>query len=290
MRVIHRASLVFLLRDMYTKSLLTHAVILCNGKQNPYTRTSFGHYVFSNLSAGEYTVTIRCPGYTTLEFTVDVQENQTKSLAFNMPYSENNSAINSVTRFQITLLQDNKPFANQDVKLKCNTKSSFLELVEPAPVASLHLKLNTEELVNSILGQKYVYQVGDYEHEIFISGYDSEKKSYILEEPLKYPLEPGGGFYPMWDIRTDFQGKIIMPLISQFMQAPNIGFSCRCGDLLAKVDFDLSKENIYGKLFVSKAKFENSPLPVPPKENVLPSYEPPAEGLPAEGLTQTSED
>ena len=47
MRVIHKASLVFLLKDVYFKYPLTDAVILCNGKQNPYTRKNDGHYVLS---------------------------------------------------------------------------------------------------------------------------------------------------------------------------------------------------------------------------------------------------
>ena len=37
MRVIHKASLVFKLKDLYSKAPVINAVILCNGKQNPYT-------------------------------------------------------------------------------------------------------------------------------------------------------------------------------------------------------------------------------------------------------------
>ena len=60
MRLLHKASLVFLLKDVYSKYPVISAVILCNGKQNPYTRKNDGYYVFSNLNPGNYDIEISC--------------------------------------------------------------------------------------------------------------------------------------------------------------------------------------------------------------------------------------
>ena len=73
MRVIYRASLVFLLRDIYSKMPVTNASILCGGKQNPYTRKKSGHYVFSNLYPGKYNISITCKVYNSLNFDVEIR-------------------------------------------------------------------------------------------------------------------------------------------------------------------------------------------------------------------------
>ena len=101
MRVIHRASLVFLLKDLYSKSPITSAVILCDGKQNPYTRKNDGHYVFSNLYPQEYKINISCAGYVPLEFKVNLRENETQVIPITMPYTVDNVAINKMLHFNI---------------------------------------------------------------------------------------------------------------------------------------------------------------------------------------------
>lgn len=106
MRIIHRASMVFLLKDVYSRTPVTNAVILCNGKQNPYTRKDSGHYVFSNLSPGKYDIYINCTGYNDLNLTVDLKENQTQIMDLNLSYAPNNLNISRVTRFNITCKKD----------------------------------------------------------------------------------------------------------------------------------------------------------------------------------------
>ena len=103
MRIIHQAALVFMLKDIYSKTPVTNAVILCDGKQNPYTRKDDGYYVFSDLYPKEYDISIRCKGYAPLDFPVKLRENETLVIHKNMSYSADNENLRNVTRFFIYL-------------------------------------------------------------------------------------------------------------------------------------------------------------------------------------------
>lgn len=257
MRVIHKASLVFLLKDVYFKYPLTDAVILCNGKQNPYTRKNDGHYVFSNLYPGKYDIEISCKGYTDINFSVDLKENETKIMSFDMSYTADNSALTHLTRFEINVTHRKQKLINSDISLTLKNEASFLKLIEPVEENNSEIKLNLEEMVNGIMGQKYIYTLKRKDYEIYILGYDKEKKCYTLREPVVEKLEPGGKFYPVWDLKTDSTGRIIMPMIDQFMKEDNLTFECKTEEFKGKVSFDVtglhqSGQTIYGDVKLRK--------------------------------------
>ena len=63
MRTLCKASLVFLITDMYTKDPINNAIVLCDGKQLKYTRKKSGHYVFVDLYPKKYRIDVLCKGF-----------------------------------------------------------------------------------------------------------------------------------------------------------------------------------------------------------------------------------
>lgn len=258
MRVIYKASLVFLLKDIYSKMPITTAVILCNGKQNPYTRKPDGHYVFSNLYPGTYDISISAKGYTDINFTAQVRENETRVMSFDMPYAVDNANLTHVTRFEILVKDGKEPLANADITLKLKNEASFLKLTEPSEAGSNELKLNID-MVSGLLGQQYVYRVKKQDHNIYLYGYDSDKKCYFVENPLEQKLESEGKFYPCWNIQTDAVGRAVMPLISQFMKDDVIKFECTTSSgKKAGISADIAGKHQAGEVIYLTAKLRKS--------------------------------
>lgn len=249
MRLLHKASLVFLLKDVYSKYPVISAVILCNGKQNPYTRKNDGYYVFSNLNPGNYDIEISCKGYTDIKLSTELKENETKIMNFDMSYTSDNVNLSHVKRFDMTLKSKDQSFNDTEVTLELKNAASFLKLIEPAEAGSQEVKLNMEEMIVGIIGQKYIYRFEDKETEIYLLGYDEEKKCYTLQDPLQEKLEPNGSFYPVWNVRTDSLGKIIMPFIAQFMKNDKITIKCKAQDFEGEAVFDFKEMSQSGKAF-----------------------------------------
>lgn len=259
MRVIHRASLVFLLRDIYSKSPITNAEILCDGKQNPYTRKKDGHYVFSNLYPQEYTINISCSGYVPLEFKVNLRENETQVIPITMPYSVDNEAMRKITHFSIDIIHRKKPVALKDAVLTLANELDFMKLVEPTAANTDTLKLNIEELIPGLMGQTYVYKTQETETEFTIESFDQEKKCYILRDYAENELPVGGKFYAVWHVKTDGRGRITMPYMSQFMKGEKVDFECLADDSKGKVSIEIAEKEQSGDTIYAKINLRKIP-------------------------------
>ena len=258
MRIIYRASLVFLLKDIYSKLPITSAVILCNGKQNPYTRKKDGHYVFSNLYPGKYEVDISCKGYNPLKFYVDLKENETKIINSDLSYSPDNQNISNVTRFEITCIRKKQALANIPIDITLQNAASFMKLLEPIKAGSDEVKLNVE-MLTSLLGQNYVYEIDKKKYDLYLWSYNQESKCYILKDVVNEEIKPGGLFYPKWQIRSDSMGRAIMPLMGQFMKDDEITFKCISENLRCKVSFNVKGRHQSGEVFYEKGNFRKIP-------------------------------
>lgn len=259
MRIIHRASLVLLLRDIYSKSPITSAEILCNGKQNPYTRKKDGYYVFSNLYPQEYTVNISCSGYIPMKFKVNLRENETQVIPVTMPYTVDNEAMQKIMHFNISVTHNKKPVIDKDVHLVLKNELDFMKLIEPTAAQTDILKLNIEELISGLIGQTYIYKSGSAETEITISGFDNEKKCYILRDFAENELPAGGEFYAVWHLKTDAKGRITMPYMSQFMNSETVDFELVADDSKGKVSVEISgkeqsHETLYAEINLRKVR------------------------------------
>lgn len=256
MRKIYMASLVIMLKDIYSKMPINGAVILCNGKQNPYTRKKEGYYVFSNLYPEKCEVNISCRGYVDLNFTVELRENETQVIHANMPYAVNNENIINMTRFEISVYENKEALKNKDVDLKLNNPADFLKLVEKSESGSDEVKLNIDEMNPGIIGQEYVYTLGKKSTNLSLWGYDSEKKCYTLKQPLESEINPDGSFYPVWKLKTDGKGKITMPLIEQFMKDNVLKFECKSNESSAKASVDVTGKHESGEVFYFDMKLK----------------------------------
>ena len=250
------ASLVIMLKDIYSKMPINGAVILCNGKQNPYTRKKEGYYVFSNLYPEKCDVSISCRGYVDLNFTVELKENQTQVIHANMPYAVNNENLINMTRFEISVYENKEALKNTNVDLKLDNPAEFLKLVEKSEPGSYEVKLNIDELTPGIIGQEYDYTVGDKSTNLSLWGYDAEKKCYTLKQPLENGLDPDGSFYPVWKLKTDGNGKITMPLIEQFMKDNVLKFECKSNESSAKASVDVTGKHESGEVFYFDMKLK----------------------------------
>lgn len=250
------ASLVIMLKDIYSKMPINSAVILCNGKQNPYTRKKEGYYVFSNLYPGKCEVSISCRGYTDLNFTIELKENQTQIIYTDMPYAVNNENLIRMTRFEISVYENKEALKNTDVQLKLCNPLEFLKLVEKSKPGSDEVKLNIEDMIPGIIGQEYVYTLDKDSVNISLWGYNPEKKSYTLKTPMENELNPGGSFYPIWKLKTDSDGKITMPLIEQLMKDDVLSFECNTGENFAKASVDITGKRESGEVFYVDMKLK----------------------------------
>ncbi|MDO4503578.1 MAG: carboxypeptidase-like regulatory domain-containing protein [Clostridia bacterium] len=259
MRVIHKASLVFKLKDLYSKAPVINAVILCNGKQNPYTRKDDGYYVFSNLYPGNYTINISCKGYIDMEFSVALQENETRVTEFYLPYAMDNVNFSRITRFEITLFHRKEFVKNEDISIILKNEYKILKLLEPVEQSGDFLKLNIEELVSNIIGQKFLYVVDNKEFELEIFGYDAEKKCYILKDNVSEKIEPNGVFYPMWNLKTNADGKILIPFMPQFMKDSNLNFEFKTSNAKSHISFDIGGKVSSGEAFIGSVNLRKFP-------------------------------
>ena len=254
MRVIHKASLAFLLKDIYSKMPVSNAVILCNGKQNPYTHKKSGHYVFSNLYPGEYEISISCKGYNSLNFPVVLRENETKEIVSDLSYSVDNQDMMRTTRIEAVCRHGKKILKNSGVRLKLKNELSFLKLIEPTEQNSDVLKLSVD-MITGLLGQNYIYELKKENREIFFWSYDQEKKAYISRDFQATKLEPGGKFYVVWDVKTDSKGRLIMPIMPQFMKESVLKFELTSGEVRSNIEINiLGKENS-GQAIYADANF-----------------------------------
>ena len=257
MRLIYEASLVFLLTDIYTKQPITNAVILCNGKQNPYTRKNSGHYVFSNLYPGEYEISIMCKGYTDINMTVTLRENETQIVVMQLPYTVDNPLLSNLTRFEITVMQDKEPLKHTEVLLKLKNELAFLKLIEPIESGVEDIMLNAG-MTSGLLNQKYIYKIKRKEHELFLWGYDQDKKCYILKDPIEEKVDVDGKFMPFWKVKTDGRGRVVFPFLSQFMKDDIVQFELKTEDAKANVKANVAGEEQSGKIFYLDAKLKKS--------------------------------
>ena len=255
MRVIHKAALVFMLRDIYSKMPITNAVILCNGKQNPYTRKKEGYYVFSNLYPMEYEISISAKGYTDLNFNVTLRENETQVFHYDMPYSVDNESLTHLKRFEILVSHKKERLNNKEIKLVLKNEAKFMKVIEPAEAGTDELKLNLD-MTPSLIGQNYIYEHKKQENEFSIWGYDNEKKVYTLKNPLENEIQPGGKIYPFWNLKTDSLGRITMPAITQFMTENEVKFQVIVPEeeLSAKVSLNLAEASGADKVFYLNAR------------------------------------
>ena len=71
---------------------------------------------------------------------------------------------------------------------------------------------------------------------------------------MQEKLEPNGSFYPVWNVRTDSLGKIIMPFIGQFMKDDEITIKCKAQEFEGEAVFNIKEMSQSGKVFYANVE------------------------------------
>ena len=158
MRVLYTASCVILLVDILTKQPIKNAVIFFNEQTYPYVSKDSGHYVFCNLYPGNYKVSILAEGYVNEEIETEIEFGESKRFVVFMSFKSNNEKILKIPRIEFLISKNNEIVKNQKVKIKLNSISTPIKLVQKPKKEDQELVLNIPEN-NSFIFQNYLYSV-----------------------------------------------------------------------------------------------------------------------------------
>ena len=171
MRVIHNASLIILVIDIFRKIPIDEVEILCNGLQNPYLKKDSGYYIFCDLQPGNYKIEIFSPGFIKKEINCTLEFGECKKIVSEMSFKSTNPSISRLPRIELLIKDKNKDeiLTNQDAKIIMKNPVSFLKLINNAKKTSMGVVLNVEN-IHSLHFQNYIYEFID-------NGSNDEKKS-----------------------------------------------------------------------------------------------------------------
>lgn len=158
MRIMYSASFVIMLVDVLTKQPVTDAVILCNGKQNPYVTKDDGYYVFCNLYPGSYNIYIAASGYVNKEFSTNIGFGESKKFILELSFKSKNPALFNVPRMEFLIKKDDLPLKNTEVKITLKTEVKTMKLIQQINPGDQEILLNIPENAAFSL-QRYIYSV-----------------------------------------------------------------------------------------------------------------------------------
>ncbi len=141
--------------DVFRKQPIHDAVILCNGRQNPYIKKDDGYYIFCDLQPDFYSVEIFSPGYVKKSFSCYIDFGECKRVILEMSYSSTSRIISSIPRILFDL--KNKEFKYKNVKIILKTPINFMKLIHRAHQGDNLLILNVQE-DNRLIFQNYIYK------------------------------------------------------------------------------------------------------------------------------------
>ena len=181
MRLLYSASFVIMLVDILTKQPIKEAVILCNGKQNPYVTKDEGYYVFCNLYPGDYEISIYANGYVSKTFSSSLEFGESKEFILEMSFESTNDRLLNVPRIEFSVFKDNLLVKESEAKITLKTHVKTIKLIQKIKSGEQEIILNIPE-DNSFILQNFIYHL-DNVQEISESDGD-EKDDDELDEEL----------------------------------------------------------------------------------------------------------
>lgn len=158
MRVVYSASFVIMLVDILTKQPITDAVILCNGKQNPYVTKDEGYYVFCNLYPGNYDIYIAATGYVNKEFSTKIEFGESKKFILELPFESRNPKLLNIPRIEFCIKKDKLALKRTEIVINLKTEIKSMKLIQQINPGDQEILLNIPE--NNIFTlQRYIYSV-----------------------------------------------------------------------------------------------------------------------------------
>jgi hypothetical protein len=279
-----------MLTDIGSKMPITDAVILCNGKQNPYIRKDEGYYIFADLCPGHYKIEIFCSGYVNTDLECELKAGQSHSFVFDLPYNSVNPSLVGTPRFEFLVKKDGKSIKNKNILVILKNPVKLLKVIQKAKQGDqmIFLNINDDPL---LFPQRYIFthkgkdekkelenkpeqndnkkneenglndeNSGNTENKnrknikqkIFIVGFDKDSGTYALHKPIKESMPIGGSFMPYWELKTDHKGKVILPLMGRFIKDSKVNFELQLDDEKKHLTADFSNfDNVYKTLQIN---------------------------------------
>ena len=222
MRILNRASVAFFIVNDYTKSAVTNAEIKCNGSCVAYCNKRDGYYVFLNLEKGTYKFDIACKGFISESYEIKVSDTQQERVVVCLKYSAENYDLYNTKKVIFNIKDNGKLIENADVRVRLETKASFLRLIDPIEKNSNIININSE-FDKRLLYQDYMY---DKRPNMIISlvEYDHVNKVYKSLKKYKSQVAEDGYLHPFWNFKTDKFGRATLPLNTIFFTQTQVEF------------------------------------------------------------------
>ena len=158
MRIMYSASFVIMLVDILTKQPITDAVILCNGKQNPYVTKDEGYYVFCNLYPGNYDIYIAANGYVDKKFSTKIEFGESKKFILELSFESRNPKLLNIPRIEFCITKDKLALKQTEIVINLKTEIKSMKLIQQINPGDQEILLNIPE--NNIFTlQRYIYSV-----------------------------------------------------------------------------------------------------------------------------------
>lgn len=243
--VINEASIVIQLLNGFNKTPILNADITCNGKHIPFIKKNSGHYIFINMHKANYIFKINAFGFEQKTLTVDLTDTSVNPLThvISLNYTMSHPQISAMRKIVCTLKNKNKVLANTEVKLRLDTKVPQLRVIEPMT------KGEKEVYLNSDFNTMFLFQSFSYEKktnmDILFNSYDIEKKAYLNTTIFKSKVIEGGLLSPVWNLKTDENGILIIPIDNTFFQNDMLDFTAFIGKKSTNIVVEKPKDTLY---------------------------------------------
>lgn len=185
MRLLYSASFVIMLVDILTKQPIKEAVILCNGKQNPYVTKDEGYYVFCNLYPGDYEISIYANGYVSKTFNSSLEFGESKEFILEMSFESTNDRLLNVPRIEFSVFKDNLLVKESEAKITLKTHVKTIKLIQKIKSGEQEIILNIPE-DNSFILQNFIYHLDNVQE---ISESNDDEKDDNEDEELNEDYE-----------------------------------------------------------------------------------------------------
>lgn len=242
MKELSKASVIFHVMDDYFKTPITNAMLKCSDDSAEYIKKNDGYYVFLNLQRRTYNFTITCAGYNDVNYEVELKDNEPVEIRLSMQASMGDISRMNIDKIVFNLYNDGSLVINKDLIIRLDTKVSFLKVIDPISRGSSLIGINYDYNKN-LLFQEYYYDKA-LDTSLFIVSYDWGKNKYKTREPYQFKANPGGYLRPIWRVKTDKNGRVVLPINAFFINEKNAEFTIICDDLEATVSSEISNNAV----------------------------------------------
>ena len=170
-----------MLVDVFRKQPIHDAVILCNGRQNPYIKKDDGYYIFCDVPPGSYKIDIFSPGYVRKSFFSTIEFGECKRFIFEMSFKSKSYIISETSRIEFSLTKNNEKLRETNFRIILKNPIVFFKLIRNARQNDNEILLNVQNN-NYFLMQNYIYEFNPNDLKKESDGKDDEESDESKSE------------------------------------------------------------------------------------------------------------